>query len=780
MWNKIAQLILRNRALWLIFIGIVTVFMGWQASHVKLSFNGKKVLPNSDSAFIKYTAFKKTFGEDGTVMVLGIQSNKLFDQKQFADWYELGKNIQKIKGIKGVVSLGNLFELKKDTVNQRFVLDAVVKEKPTSQATVDSIRKAITNLPFYKGLVLNPDKQSTVMAITFDQQVMNSPARVPVIKQIDAEAKAFQKKYNTTVHISGLPYIRTIVSNLIANEFVLFLGLSILISAIILFVFFRTAKAVIYPLIVVIIGVVWSMGTMAMLGYDITVLTGLIPPLIVVIGIPNAIFILNKYYHEFGAGKSKEESLNVAIHRAGVTTFIANLNTSIGFFVLYFTNSELLMEFGLVASVNIMATFALSLILIPIIFSFLGDPGQRQTQMTDRPFLKNLLDKTDRMVHNHKTAIYVTTAVIVLVAGYGMSLITINGYVVDDLPKNNPVYRDLKFFEANFDGVLPLEVSVDTRKNNGVMRLPTLQKMDRLENLISSYPEFSRSISLTQALKYSTQAFYGGDSSYYRLPSNMEQSFILQYAANSGKGSKGAGSLLKSFVDSNRRSTRLTFQMADVGSKRMNVVMAELKPRIDSIFNPKNYSVELTGSSVIFVKGTNYLVRNLYESLALAIVLISLIRLIQFRSLKIILLSLIPNIIPLIITAGIMGYLGIQLKPSTILTFSIALGIASDQTIYFLTRYRQELWGTDHTISSIVSHTIRETGVSMIYIGIVLFFGFGIFAASTFGGTVALGILMSITLMMAVVSNLTVLPALLLSLEKRKGKSLVTEEPQRH
>ncbi|MBE7175483.1 MAG: MMPL family transporter [Mucilaginibacter polytrichastri] len=771
MWNRISQLILNNRALWLIIIGIITVFMGWKASQVQLSFSGKKVLPSSDSAFIKYTIFKKTFGEDGTVMVLGIQSDKLFNKDQFEDWYDLGRNIQAIKGIKGVLSVGNLFELGKDTVNQSFVLQPLSNKKPQNQAEVDSLRKKIGNLLFYKGLILNPDKHATLMAITFDPEVMNSPARNPVIKKIDAEAKAFQEKHKTTVHISGLPYIRTVVSNLVANEFVLFLGLSILISAIILFLFFRTAKAVVYPLIVVIIGVVWSLGTMVLFNYDITLLTGLIPPLIVVIGIPNSIFILNKYYHETGRGEVKEKALYTSIHQAGVTTFIANLNTSIGFFVLYFTNSEILMEFGLVASINIMATFALSLILIPIIFSFLADPGKQSEGMTERPFLKNLLDKTDQLVTRRRPAIYIFTTILVAVAAYGMTRITINGYVVDDLPKNNPVYRDLKFFESNFDGVLPLEVQVDTRKNNGVMRLSTIRKMDELEDMISSYPEFSRPISLTQALKYSTQAFYGGDSSYYRLPTNMEQNFILQYAANSGKGNKGAGSMLKSFLDSTRRSTRITFQMADVGSNRMNTLLAELKPRIDSIFNPKNYSVLLTGSSVIFVKGTNYLVRNLYESLALAIVLISLIRLIQFRSLKIILLSLIPNIIPLIITAGIMGYLGIQLKPSTILTFSIALGIASDQTIYFLTRYRQELWGTDHSISSIVSHTIRETGVSMIYIGVVLFFGFGIFAVSTFGGTVALGILMSITLLMAVVSNLVVLPALLLSLERRKEKS---------
>ncbi|MBE7179230.1 MAG: MMPL family transporter, partial [Mucilaginibacter polytrichastri] len=241
--------------------------MGWKAKDVKLSFAGKKVLPNTDSAFIKYTTFKKTFGEDGTIMVLGVQSPKIFDQKQFTDWYDLGKNIQKIKGIKGVMSIGNLMELTKDTVNQKFELKPVVSGKPQTQAEVDSVRKQIEQLPFYRGLILNPEKNATIMAITFDQDVMNSPARVPVIRQIDELAKSFEKKFNTTVHISGLPYIRTVVSNLVAHEFVLFLGLSILISAVILFLFFRTAKAVVYPLIVVIIGVIWSVGTIVLFDY---------------------------------------------------------------------------------------------------------------------------------------------------------------------------------------------------------------------------------------------------------------------------------------------------------------------------------------------------------------------------------------------------------------------------------------------------------------------------------------------------------------------------------
>ena len=248
----------------------------------------------------------------------------------------------------------------------------------------------------------------------------------------------------------------------------------------------------------------------------------------------------------------------------------------------------------------------------------------------------------------------------------------------------------------------------------------------------------------------------------------MEKNFVLSYLGNSG----GNNDMLKGFVDSNKQVARVSFQMADVGSKRMNELLKELKPRIDSILKPERYDVLLTGSSIIFSKGTDYMLMHLMESILLAIALISLLRLAQFKDVRIMFISLLPNVIPLIITAGLMGFFNIPLKPSTILIFTIAFGLASDQTIYFLTRYQQELLSTDFSTSKVISDTIIETGISMTHIALVLFFGFGIFTASTFGGTMILGLLLSITLIIALVSNLTLLPALLVLLDKRKRRKI--------
>jgi predicted RND superfamily exporter protein len=767
MWKKLAQFILANRISLLVLLLASTVFMAWQASKVRLSFNAGKVLPLTDSAYIDYYTFKKTFGEDGSVMVVGIQSDSLFSPGLFNDWLKLSTEVQKIEGIKQVLSIGQLSVLEKDTLQQKFTARPLAAGPVANQQALDSIKQELNQLPFYKDLIYNPKTKATVMAITFADSVLNSAKRIGVIQSILDKSKQFSSTHQVALHYSGLPYIRTVISKKISEEFALFIGLSIAIGALILYLFFRSFAAVFYPVLVVLVGVVWSLGTLVLFGYDITLLTGLIPPLIVVIGIPNSILLINKYHTCLALEGDKIKALQYVISRVGITTFIANLTTAIGFGVLYFTNSELLMQFGSVAAINVMATWVISLIFIPIIFSFLPVPHSKHTSHLSSPKTAKLLAFLDRLAHQKRNLIYVATLLVLVVSFIGIYRIKINGYVVDDLPKNDAVYKDMSFFSQNFKGILPLDISVDTRRKNGVMNLSVINKMNRLQDLISAHPEFSRAVSLVEVLKFSSQTFYGGDTTFYRLPNELEKNFILGYASNSGKGNSN---LVKNFIDSNRQVTRLSFQMADVGSDKMNKLINELEPQIDSIFNPKRYHVELTGSSIIFIKGTNYLVKNLRDSLILAVLLIALLMWGLFRGFRMILISLIPNIVPLIITAGIMGFAGIPLKPSTILIFSIAFGIASDQTIYFLTRYRQELRTTNWTISQIVSDTIKETGLSMIYVALILFFGFGIFTASSFGGTVALGLLLSITLLVALISNLTLLPALLLSLEKRKQK----------
>lgn len=775
MWKVFSGLLLRNKLVFTAAILILTVFMGYKAYKMELSYEFAKILPENDSTFIEYQNFKKLFGEDGNVMVIGFRDSSLFQTEKFNDWYTLGQEIKEIKGIKDVLSLPFIYQMFRNDTLEKFDMRPILKGTLNSQAEADSIRKLVMDLPFYEGLVYNRKTQATLMAITFSKKDLDSKRRLAIVDEIDSLTKAFAQKNKIELHCSGMPYIRTQLMRKVSQEMTLFLVLAVMVTALILWLFFRSFSSVFFSIIVVAIGVVWSIGIMELFGYKITILSGLIAPLIMVIGLPNCIFLINKYHSEFLSHRNKIKALARTIETMGVTLFLANVTTSIGFGVLYFTKSSMLVEFGVVAAISVLATYLITLILIPVILNYLPTPKAKHTKHQEGKRINAILEAIDRLVQNHRIAVYTVTTLITIASSIGISYIDLNGYVVDDLPQKDPVYEDLHFFEQNFHGVLPFEVYIDTKTKNGLFKdnARALYKIKRLQSTMADYPEFSKPLSIVEGIKFSYQAYKGGEAKYYKLPGITDLKTLSEFTDSlSGKESR-----LRSFIDSNRRITRVSYQAADIGSKRMKELMSELKPRVDSIFDSKEYDVKFTGHSLVFLKSNDYLLSNLIESLIIEIVLIALVGIALFRSVRIIILSKLPCLIPLAITAGIMGYLDIRFKPSTILIFSIAFGISSDGTIYFLTKYRHELKKRRRQASEAISNTIKDTGLSMIYTSIILFCGFAIFSASSFGGTVALGVLVSLTLLLSLLTNLVLLPSILLSIHKKSIKDEIIEKP---
>lgn len=776
MFKVVARLILRNRIFLLIAVGVVTAFFLWRATEIKLSYDFARILPANDPWYKAYEKFKEQFGEDGSVMVIGVEDKNFFEKDKFNDWYALGKEIKQIDGIEAVVSEASVFSILKNEDKKIFEIKPVVQNPVASQQELDSIKNVIDDLPFYEGFIRNSETGARLMAVTFDKNKLNTKNRIEIVNTIKEKAEAFGKKNNLAVHISGMPFIRTAITGKVSSELKLFLLLALAVCSVVLFVFFRSFVIVFFSVIVVCIAVVWSLGIIEVCGYKITILSALIPPLIIVIGIPNSILLLNKYHTEFRKHGNKIKALQQMVQRIGLTTFLANVTTSIGFFVFYFTNSILLVEFGLVASLCVMATWLISLILIPVIFSFLPVPDVKHTRHLQAKRMGFLLSWIDNVVHRHTRKVYITVIVLVVLSLYGISKLSTVGYVVDDIPKNDPVYIDMKFFESHFKGILPLEFTIDTKEKNGVMDITTLQKIKNLCRKLSEYPELSKPLSIVDGIKFSYQAYNDGEKKYFILPGSVELARMNEYTGDM----KSKNQMFRSFLDTAKRITRISVQMADVGSVKMNRLINEIRPRVDSVFPPDKYNVSITGNSLIFLKGNDYLAKNLLESIVLAIILISIIMFFLFVSFRMILFSILPSLIPLLITAGIMGFAGVPLKPSTILIFSIAFGLASDQTIYFLTRYRQEIRHRHVPISKAVSITIGETGYSMIYTSIILFSGFFIFTASSFGGTAALGKLISVTLLVAMCANIILLPCFLISFERRLTTKAFLEEPLIH
>jgi predicted RND superfamily exporter protein len=777
MWQSLGQFILKYRFPLLVMLAAVTSFMVYHARKVELGYEFLRAIPTDHPKYRAYQEFRKKFGEDGNLLVIGIQTDKLFEQKIFNDYILLHSDLRKISGVEDIICIPSAVELVKDSVTEKLKAQTIFPNAVLTQAEIDSSKSIFFNLPFYKTLLYNAESNAWLMGVRINKNIMNSRKRVGVVGSITALANDFGKRNGLEIHLSGLPLIRTEMATRISNEMQWFLLASVVLSALILLLFFRSMGTMLLSLGVVITGVVWSLGIMHLLSYKINLLTALIPPLIVVIGIPNCIYFLNKYHSAFNETGDKKRSLVEMIGRMGIVTLFCNLSAAIGFAVFALTRSDVLKEFGIVAGINIMLLFFISLVLIPIALSYLSAPKSRHIKYLDNPILNRWLDRLERWSLNHRNLIYVVTSIIVVIAVAGIFRLKAVGYIVDDLPKSDKIYTDLKFFEKNFKGVMPLEIIVDTKKRYGVSKVfSNLEKIDTLSQYISSLPDIARPLSVTEGLKFAKQALFEGDSNNYTMPTTADLPALKEYLdfkADTATSKNSFSKLVSSFMDSSKQQARISVNMADVGSKRLPMILDSIQSKADKLFpDTSKYKVTLTGSSVTFLAGSNFIVNGLKASIMWAFLLIALCMLYLFRSFRILICSLIPNIIPLLITAGIMGWVGVPLKPSTVLIFSVALGIAIDITIRFLVNYKQELPLHGYDLKATVIETIHSTGISIIYTSLVLIAGFIIFCFSGFGGTKALGWLTSLTLVIATVTNLVLLPAILISASIRKNPQI--------
>ncbi len=774
-WTRVSRIILKNRFLILILIVIATTFLVSQMKHMRFSYTEANLLPEDHEVNIQYNQFLDIFGEEGNLILLAIKDSTVFTPSKFNLWNSLAKSFDSLTEVEFTLSIADVKKLKKDTKNKKFLLESIYTEKLTSQKTIDAVKKELfEKLPFYDNLLYNRKTGTIQTAIYINKEIVNTPVRKAfVFKKLIPIIDAFEKETKLDVRVSGMPYIRTINAQNIIDEIQLFVLGALLITGIIFFFFFRSYRATFITLLVVTIGVTWAFGFIGLFGYEITVLTALIPPLIIVIGVPNAVFLINKYQQEIKLHGQQAKALQRVITKIGNATLMTNITTASGFATFVFVKSQLLREFGILASINILSIFVLALLIIPILYSFMKPPKKKHLNHLERKWIESVVNWMENMVRERRITIYITTVIIIILGIIGLYQIRVSGSLIEDMPKTKAFYKDIKFFEKEFGGIMPLEIFIDTKKDKGVMKLSTLKRMDKINEVIESFPELSRPVSVVNLVKYSKQAFYKGNPKYYQLPTSQEQNYIFEYTKNSD----GNSDLLNNFLDSTGQYARITTFMKDVGTDKMNDIQERLQQVVEKEFPKERYNVSFTGKALVFLRGTNYLISNLVFSLSLAIFLISLFMAWMFRSFKMILISIIPNMLPLLITAGLMGFFGIPIKPSTILVFSIAFGISVDDTIHFLAKYRQELMANNWKIRKSVYAALRETGVSMFYTSIVLFFGFLVFTVSSFGGTIALGGLVSITLLLAMVSNLLLLPSLLLTFEDKIANKQVLKEP---
>lgn len=848
MWNIFARIIIRKRWFILFILLGLTGMFGFFSTKIQLNREITDMLPPTDTNQIVFKRMRATFGDEGMFIAVGIKDKDLYTPKKFKAWYDLGNELKKVEGVDSVFSEADMYYLTRDTIsdttkNKGLVLQKTFDQLPVSQQALDSLKNFTRSLPFYEGLMFKQETGISIMMVFINAQRFNSKKRGDVIPDITKVLENYRSNFHS-YHYSGLPLIRDTMFRSLNRELVLFVILSMIASALILYMFFRSFTVLFICMLTIVMGLVWSFGTMGLLGYKVTALMSLIPPLMIVIAIPNCIYLINKYHQEYVRARNKLKALTLVIYKLGAATFITNANTALGFLTFLFTGNEKLMQFGIVTSFNVMAMFFISLTFIPILFTFMPAPSVKATKHLDKKWSGKIIAYLTNIVLSKRKWVYIVTIVVSVGSFFGIFYIRTTGNISSDLPSDSQVVTDMNFFEKELGGIMPVEIVINAKEKGQITKDKTLKKIDSIQQYLKKDPIYSKSISIVDAVKVLNMAMNNGDVSRYDfMDSDEKRKFYTRYK---DKLTQNRG-MLRSFVDSSDRITRITTTMADIGSVEIVSKQKELLRVIDSVLNPdksqvafilkqrekqklkdsvfvanvnsiftvnnrlrntfieqvagKNssraeeldakqeeldkliltkdfpaqlqkayrtseYAAVITGTSTLFAKGANYMIDDMIESLIWAILTISALMFFLFTSARMIIISLVPNIIPQIMIAGLMGIFDLPIKPSTILVFSLAYGISVDNSIHFLAKYRQELKAQNFNIKQCVIVSLRETFLSQVYTSIVLLIGFSIFCFSGFGATVALGVLVSLSLFIAMFCNLIILPALLLSLDR--------------
>ncbi len=852
MWNSIANFILKFRFLVLGLITLITVYLGYYAvTGIKMENKYGILLPKDSPTTQNYLDFKSHFGEDGGTFVIALKTDSLYTKENFLKWKKLGDTILQLKGVESVISEATLVKIRNNKKESRFEPEKIFSDLNLdyNEKSLDVIKEEIKQNPLYKNVLYNDSTKVSLMMINIEESFLSDIKKSKVVFEIQKLAEKSLANVGE-IHYAGLPYLRVVLANRIQSEMYIFIGLSMLVSAILMYLFFKSFRAVLICMTVVGVSVVQAMGMIALFGYHVSVMMALIPPLMIVIGIPNCIYLYNKFHQELALHGNRAKALQRIVSKTGIAMFLTNITTALGFFTFLFTNSDKFFEFGVISTLNILLSYVVSLCLIPVFASFLKSTPDRHLKHLDRKIAVGFLNKLVFISSNKRHWVYIATLVVTIIFGFGIFRMKVTGNITGDIPKDDPIAKDIRFMEDNFGGAVPFEIMVNYKQKGRLYEKNTLQKVDEVQKMLAKDKDFSKSISIVDFVKVINMAYFDNNPNRYTIFSTRDKKRLGKYIENFEMTNNNAFSI-KELADTSKFILRIRTQIKDEGAYEISDKVSSVSNKIDSILNPdknvveafyrqyangkavyidsildgrpniynaltsvisnKNedlqfkfdsdeklikkyyntpefktqlrqaidneyYDVTITGTSVVVSEGTQYLVWNLLFSILFAVVSIAFLMSFLFFSIRMVFVSMVPNIIPMIITAGIMGWFNIPLKPSTLLIFSIALGITVNDTIHFLARYRQELSHKRWDLKDCIIISIQETGLSIIYTSVILFFGFIVFMFSDFGGTQALGYLSAITYLIALITNLVLLPTLLMTLE-RKVTTKTFEEP---
>ncbi len=752
MWVHLAHWILDHRRSIVLLVVVITALLGYWAMQVTTDHTTAHLLPSQSKTVQDFKRASEVFGESQTILYLVFEGADPYDPAFLQALDSLVQEISGYPGIEHVLSLTNVpFLLRQGK-------DIVAQPLYQANLSAEAIRKRLDDQPFLHGLLLSNDGSTAAMMVRIIPAFNNSPDRVALVDRIEAAAK----RLPGNLALAGFPYLRTQYAKRISLESPVFTLLAALISLLFLYLAFGAWRAIVLPTAIVGLGLMWTVGLMVLFGHQLTIVSSMLPALLVIIGMANVIHLCTKFLDQFLAGQDQRAALVETIRTVGLATLLTCLTTAIGFGVLMLSGSRLLSAFGQFAAVGIMLLYVLSITLMPVVFIRYRPSARRSAPLVTRESLERFFDRIATLTQQRAGAILLLAGGLLLFGLVGAMRISSDIYAFSDFYEDDPLRQHLAVFEEAFGGIMPMEVIIETDKPGQFRSLPYWRRIEALQHTLSDLEPVGHSLAVTDLVKLVNQAYFGGHPDAYRLPSSFELPF-LQTAMKGFLDQKRTSDLTRTLpllIDSTFSMTRVYLGVPDLGTQRMNALADTVRARTIALFPEDGFNVFITGNAIRVTRSGEKLVRNLIVSLAVALVVIALLMALLFRSMRLMIISLVPNVIPLLVVGGMMGYAGIALKPSTALIFSVAFGIAVDNSIHFLTKYRLD---RDAGLSKeeAIRATLRATGKAILLTSFVLMSGFLVFTLSSFGGTVNMGGLTALTLGVAMVANLLLLPALL-------------------
>ncbi len=748
----------------LVIFGLIIISLSavYPAININTDFNLEGFYPEDDVVIRDYERLENEFGRDDNTILIGFRSDSLFSESVISDLRDLTEKLESVSFIQEVLSIWQAQHIQQD--NNQLSFTSYFNKTDIADTEWSVVKSEITSNPLYKGLLINEEGTATAIILTIDDSENTYANRNRIISSIEEILADYE--YNYQFHKSGIPYYRNQYVNMLNSEIVMYITISSVLIILLLWYLYRTIWGVLFPMIIVWTTLLFTVALMHLTGGYIEIMSSTIAPILLCVGVADAIHMISKYDDAREKGLVKRKSILEMLNTLGNATLLTSVTTAIGFASLISSTVMPMKKFGIYTAVGVIIAYLVTILFLPAALRL-----SKKKRVIDEksgsfyPFLNKWLLKLAAVNRLYYKKVLIAGALLTLFFFYGMQTLDVNGRIFDDLKDDTQIMQDSRFFAESIAPQFPMEFIIDTGEPESALSLSALRKLEQLEEALLSFPEIHRATGLHTLIKEIHRVM--GNEGEYKLPDT--DAAIAQYALLLEINEFDE---LYNLVDFDYRTLRVTAFTEDAGSKRINAIRDEIDTKISVIFSDE--IVTITGTTILSADLTNKIVYSLAWSILLALSAITLIMVVLFKNMKLVIIALVPNLIPLIMVGGIMGFLNVDIKPSTAVIFTIALGIAVDDSIHYLARFRIEYLRRKAMMPALTATTVR-TGRAIILTSMILIAGFATLITSAFTSTAMMGILVCTTIFAALIADLFMLPSMFYWL---KPKLPIVENPR--